>query len=57
MTGQEETAEAAIKLLPPGIYPVWPPYDSYKAADALMAALAKESLRLTEEQHENTNRR
>ena len=57
MTEQEEKTEAMMELLPPGVYPVWSPYDSYEAAATLLAALAKESLRLTEEQNENTNRR
>lgn len=27
-------------ILPPGVYPVWSPYDSYEAADTLMKAFA-----------------
>ncbi len=29
-------------ILPPGIYPVWSPYDSDEAADVLMKALLAE---------------
>jgi len=27
-------------ILPPGDYPIWPPHDSYEAADALLRAFA-----------------
>ncbi len=30
------------ELLPSGIYPIWSPYDSYEAADALMKALSED---------------
>jgi hypothetical protein len=30
------------ELLPSGVYPIWSPYDSFEAADALMKALAEE---------------
>ena len=30
------------ELLPPGIYPIWSPCDSFEAADALTKALAEE---------------
>jgi len=42
MTGLEEKAVAVTELLPPGVYPVWSPYDAYEAATALLAALVKE---------------
>ncbi len=31
--------EKAERILPPGDYPVWSPYDCYEAADTLMKAL------------------
>ncbi len=30
------------ELLPPGVYPIWSPYDSFEAADILRKALAEE---------------
>ena len=37
-----EITEENIVTIPPGIYPIWSPYDAYEAADAMMAALANE---------------
>lgn len=34
--------EKEENILPPGVYPIWSPYDSYEAADALMKALQAE---------------
>ncbi len=39
MRDQEGTSAALSELLPPGVYPVWSPYDAYEAA-FLMEALA-----------------
>ena len=38
MTEQEETAAPGTETLPPGVYPVWSPFDSHEAADALLKA-------------------
>ncbi len=42
------------ELLPPGVYPVWSPYDADEAAALLMAALAEDGPRFMEEKNENT---
>ncbi len=52
MTEREETAVAVTGLLPPGVYPVWSPYDAHRAAAILLAALAEERPIFMEEMEE-----
>ena len=42
MNFAERTAMTIQELLPPGVYPIWSPYDSDEAADVLMKALQAE---------------
>ena len=38
----EIAEEEGVPTIPPGVYPIWSPYDAYEAADAMMGALAEE---------------